>query len=79
MIFTARKAFTGESPASVKPKSALEKMYGASSLVVTVWSAPAGASLTGLTLIVIVFGVGSRSTPPFAVPPLSCTRKVKLA
>ena len=29
--------------------------------------------------MVIVFGVASRSTPPFAVPPLSCTWNVKLA
>ena len=33
----------------------------------------------GVTLIVIVLGDGSRSTPPLAVPPSSCTWKVKLA
>ena len=38
-----------------------------------------GASFTAVTLTVIVFGLGSRSTPPLAVPPLSCTWKVKLA
>src|SRR5258705_9189449 len=32
-----------------------------------------------MTLTVIVLGVGSRSTPPLAVPPLSCTWNVKLA
>ena len=40
---------------------------------------PVGASLTDVTLTVIVLGVGSRSTPPLAVPPSSCTWKVKLA
>ena len=37
-----------------------------------------GASLTAVTSMVIVLGVGSRSTPG-AVPPLSRTWKVKLA
>ena len=40
---------------------------------------PLGASLTEATLIVIRLAVGSRSTPPLAVPPSSCTWKVKLA
>ena len=31
------------------------------------------------TSTVIVFALASSSTPPFAVPPLSCTWKVKLA
>src|SRR6476646_6894843 len=35
--------------------------------------------LVDVTLIVIVFGDGSRFTPPPAVPPSSCTWKVKLA
>ena len=48
-------------------------------MVLTVLSVPAGASLTGVTLNVIVFGDWSVSTPPLAVPPLSCTWKVKLA
>ena len=30
-----------------------------------------GASFTAVTSIVMVFGVASRSTPPFAVPPSS--------
>ena len=38
-----------------------------------------GASLTGITSIVSVRTVGSRSTPPLAMPPLSCTRKPALA
>jgi hypothetical protein len=41
--------------------------------------APAGASLTEVTSSVSVFADASRSTPPFAVPPSSCTWKVKLA
>ena len=44
-----------------------------------VWSAPLvklGVSFTAATLKVRVFGEGSRSTPPLAVPPLSCTWKV---
>src|SRR5207237_1148249 len=38
-----------------------------------------GGSFTPVTLIVIVFGDWSRSTPPLPVPPLSCTWNVKLA
>jgi hypothetical protein len=45
----------------------------------TVWLLPLGASLTGVTSMVMVFGVGSRSAPPFAVPPSSWTWKLKLA
>ena len=45
----------------------------------TVLEVPEGASLTEVTLIVNVLGLGSRLTPPLAVPPLSCTWKVKLA
>ena len=36
-----------------------------------VLSVPAGASLMPVTSIVMVFGVGSRSTPPLAVPGLA--------
>ena len=36
-----------------------------------------GASFTAVTSTVIVFGLWSVSTPPAAVPPLSCTWKVK--
>ena len=53
-------------------------MYGVSSNVVTVFGVPTGASLTAVTFTVSWRGVGSTSTPPFAVPPLSCTWKVKL-
>ena len=38
-----------------------------------------GVGGAGVTLTVSVFAVGSRSAPPFSVPPLSCTWKVKLA
>src|ERR1700686_3936413 len=41
--------------------------------------APGGAWFTGVALKVIVLGVGSRFTPPLAVPPSSCTWNVKLA
>jgi len=47
------------------------------------WSASGvatvGASLTGVTSKLSVFGVGSVSLPPLAVPPSSCTWNVKLA
>ncbi len=79
VMVTARSAFGGESFGSVKPKSAVAKTWGTSSLVATVLSVPDGASLTAATSMVMVFGVGSRSTPPLAVPPSSCTWKVKLA
>ena len=79
VILTASKVLAGVSNESVKPKSAAASVTAVSSLVVMVLSAPAGASLTVVTLKMIVFGVGSRSTPPLAVPPSSCTRKVKLA
>src|SRR5438876_110009 len=79
VIFTAWKALGGVSWGSVKPKSARANVYGVSSSVVTVVAVPTGASLTGVTFTVSARGVGSRSTPPFAVPPLSCTWNVKLA
>ena len=50
-----------------------------SSFVVRVASWPDGASFTGVTLKVIVFGVGSVSMPPLAVPPSSFTAKLKFA
>ena len=78
-IVTAENVFAGLSLVSLNPKSAAEKTHGVSSVVVSVVLAPDGESLTAVTLKVIVFAVGSRSTPPSAVPPLSCTRKVKLA
>ena len=41
--------------------------------------ASTGASLTAVTLKVRVLGEASRSMPPLAMPPSSCTWKVKLA
>ena len=79
LILTAVSALAGLSLGSVKPKSALANVYAVSSSVVTVLLVPAGASLTAVTFTVIVLGVGSRSTPPLAVPPSSCTWKVKAA
>ena len=49
-----------------------------SSKIETVLEVPEGASLTEATLIVKVLGLGSRFTPPLAVPPLSCIWKEKL-
>ena len=79
LIFTARSVLAGESLLSVNPKSAAPRIYGASSRVVIVLEVPEGASLTEVTLTVKLLGLGSRSTPPLAVPLLSCTWKVKLA
>ena len=76
LIFTFSSALAGESLGSVKPKSAAVKVYTASSSTVTVLLAPTGASLTVVTLTVIVRGVVSRSTPLLAVPPSSCTWNV---
>ena len=42
-------------------------------------SVTVAVSITDVTSIVIVLGLASRSTPPLAVPPLSCTWNVKLA
>src|SRR6185503_7174966 len=65
--------------ASLKPKSAAPSTYGVSSSVVTVWLTPDGASFTEVTLTLIVRTIGSRETPPFAVPPSSRTWKPKAA
>ena len=73
LMRTACNWLAGESYGSVKPKSAFVKTYAEPSTVVTVLSVPAGASLTGMTLTVIALATGSRSTPPLAVPPSSCT------
>ena len=54
VIFTALSALAGLSAASLKPKSAPAKVYAVSSSVVTVLLVPAGASLTAVTLMVIV-------------------------
>ncbi len=59
---------------------AVEKTSGVFSLVACgPGTVLAGSSFTAVTSIVIVFGVGSRFTPPLAVPPVSWTWKVKLA
>ena len=52
-----KNAFAGVSLGSLKPKSAAAKVYAVSSFVVTVLSAPAGASFTERTFTVIVFGL----------------------
>ena len=54
VILTALSALAGLSAASLKPKSALAKVYAVSSDAATVWSIPAGASFTAVTLMVIV-------------------------
>jgi hypothetical protein len=72
-------AFSGASPGSLKPKVAVVKTNVPFSFVPTEMLAPTGASLTGLTSMVIVRATASRSRPPLAVPPLSRTWKVKLA
>ena len=64
---------------SVNPKSAAVNVYTVSSSVATVLLVPAGASLTEVTLTVMVRGVASRSTPPLATPPSSCTWNVNAA
>ncbi|MGA2620599.1 MAG: hypothetical protein ABSF26_23500, partial [Thermoguttaceae bacterium] len=60
---------------SLKPKSATWSTYGTFSSVVTVLLVPCGAWFTSDTLTASVRIVGSVSTPPLAVPPLSCTWK----
>jgi hypothetical protein len=64
---------------SVKPKSLAFRVNGLSSRMPIVLSVPDGASFTAVTSKRSVFGLASVSTPPFAVPPVSRTRNVKLA
>ena len=79
-ILTAPRVFgAGLSIASVRGKSLAAKILLVSSMMVTELFPPVGASLTGVTSIVMVFAEGSSSTPKLAVPPSSCTLKVKLA
>jgi len=73
VMVTALSALAGVSAASLKPKSSAAKTYAVSSRVLTVRLAPAGASLTVVTSMVMVRAVGSRSTPPLSVPPPSRT------
>ena len=77
VIITDTKLLDGVSLGSVKPKSAAVKPSGVSSRVVRVLLVPIGGSSTCGTSKVIVFGVGSVSIPPSAVPPSSFTWKVK--
>ena len=79
VILMLSSTLTGESLGSVKPKSAAVKVYAVSSSVVTVLLVPIGASFTDVTFTVIVRAEVSRSTPPLAVPPSSCTWKVNAA
>src|SRR3569833_467915 len=79
VILTASRLLAGLSLGSVKPKSDAAKVYGVLIRSDTALSAPAGAAFTEARLNVMVLGDWSRSTPPLAVPPLSCTWKVKLA
>ena len=59
---------------------AVEKISGVFVLPLCAPGTPlTGASFTAVTFTVIVLGVVSRSTPPSAVPPVSCTWNVKLA
>ncbi len=51
MITTDCRALAGVSLGSVKPKSDAAKEYGVSSVAATVRSVPAGASLTGVTVM----------------------------
>ena len=55
-MMTDSKESSGVSFGSVKPKSVEEKVYEVPSLMVMVLSVPAGASFTGVTLKVMVFG-----------------------
>jgi hypothetical protein len=78
-ILTAASALPEESLESLMPKSAAENVCDVSSSTVSERFVPAGASLTDVTSTVIVFDDASSATPPFDVPPSSCTWKVKLA
>ena len=79
VMMMALRVLAGESDASAKPKSAAAKVLLPSSSTVIVLLAAVGASLTGVTLMVMVLAVVLVSTPPLAVPPLSCTLKPKVA
>ncbi len=67
-----------ESP-SVSLVSTLPVTAAVPSVISAVSATAVGASLAAVTSKVIVFAVGSVSTPPLAVPPPSLTWKVKLA
>src|SRR5687768_12168376 len=73
MITAARASHT---TGLVNPQQAELNVRLPYSLMVTLLSLPDGASLTALTLIVSVLALGSRLTPPLAVPPSSWTWEV---
>ena len=79
-VSTDRVTVTVPPLASTSATEMPVSVFGVSSLV---WyeagAVLTGASFTGVTLKVIVLGVGSVSTPPLAVPPLSRTWKVNEA
>src|SRR5436305_998209 len=67
LTFTASRLFAGVSLGSVKPKAAALKTYGVSSLVVTVLFAPIGASLTAVTVILLLAVAELNAVlPPFS-------------
>jgi hypothetical protein len=77
-ILTAARLLAPPSRGSVNPNCAVVNTCAVSSSVVTVLLVPIGASLTAVTLNVKLRATGSRSTPPFDVPPSSRTWNVKL-
>src|SRR5438128_1492594 len=67
LILTASRLFVGVSFGSVKPKAAALKTYGVSSLVVTVLLNPIGASLTAVTVILLLAVAELNAVlPPFS-------------
>ena len=72
-IINCAKLFGGLSLGSVKPKLESANTWVPLAGIEIVLFAPCGASFTGVTLNVIVLGVGSRSLLPAAVPPSSLT------
>src|SRR5436305_1298013 len=69
---TAERELGGVSLGSLKPKSAAVNGYAVSSLVVTVLSVPCGASLTEVTLTVIVLAAWSSIRPADVAGLQSC-------
>src|SRR2546428_700387 len=79
VIFTAARALAGVSLTSEDRKSVVEGKRVDPGGGRTVKKKTAGASLTLVTSKVMVMGDWFKSTPPLAVPPSSCTWKVKVA
>ena len=71
MNLTAFKLLAGLSLGSLKPKSEVLSVYGVLSGEKTVVGVPTGALFGTAKLKSILTGFGSRSIPPFAVPPSS--------